>query len=146
LRVADFEHDDLLIREGPANALGLNYLSRFIVTFDFPNDQVYLEKGARFEVPTQVASSGLHVVRTGGDTVIDQIDQDRPVASVRMRVGDRLLEIDGREARGLSLFEINEMLTVESKTIRLVIEDDEGPRAVSFPTVLLRQTHGDDDH
>jgi hypothetical protein len=50
-RLGAFQHADLAFCEGEQNILGLAYLARFRVTFDFPNDRIYLVKGTGFDRP-----------------------------------------------------------------------------------------------
>jgi hypothetical protein len=52
-RLGAFQHGDLAFREGEENRLGLAYLARFRVTFDFPNDRIYLVKGTGFDRPRE---------------------------------------------------------------------------------------------
>lgn len=54
LQVGSFEHFDLVFFDYSVNLLGVEYLSRYAVTFDFPNDYLYLKEGKRFAEPTKV--------------------------------------------------------------------------------------------
>ena len=44
-----FRHTDMVFEESGTNVLGLNYLMRYTVTFDFRNNVINLKKGKRFE-------------------------------------------------------------------------------------------------
>jgi hypothetical protein len=45
-----FRHKNLLFsRRSRVNSLGINYWSRYVVTFDFPNGTIYLKKGRQFD-------------------------------------------------------------------------------------------------
>lgn len=46
--MGDFCHKKLLFGESRVSFLGLNYLSRYVVTFDFPNRLVYMKKGKQY--------------------------------------------------------------------------------------------------
>ncbi len=46
-RVGGFQYKSLKVIEGAQNLLGLGFLSKFDVTFDFPNDCLYLRRGKR---------------------------------------------------------------------------------------------------
>lgn len=48
-RFGRFVHHDLRFVEGVYDSVSLNYLSRYIVTFDFPRDRVYLSPGKQFD-------------------------------------------------------------------------------------------------
>lgn len=49
VRLDSFEHTNLMVAEADANRLTLQYLSRYVVTFDFENDRVCLRNGTRYE-------------------------------------------------------------------------------------------------
>jgi hypothetical protein len=44
--LAEFNHRDLIFAKQKENLLGLTFLSRYIVTFDFPSGRVYLKKAS----------------------------------------------------------------------------------------------------
>jgi tetratricopeptide (TPR) repeat protein len=51
IQLGVFRHKNLLVNETPAaNVLGLNYLSRFVVTFDFPGRRLLLKPSPLFAV------------------------------------------------------------------------------------------------
>jgi hypothetical protein len=81
--VKEFNHRDLIFAKQKANLLGLNYLSRYLVTFDFPNRTVYLRKGKRFEAPDVLDRSGLHIIRAREKPIVESVDTGSPAADCR---------------------------------------------------------------
>ena len=59
LSVESFEYQDLIFGEGNWSYLGLSFLSRHIVTFDFPNSRMYLKKGKEFNYLIAVMMAGM---------------------------------------------------------------------------------------
>ena len=56
-----------------SNRLGMPFLARFVVTFDFPNEHMYLQQRKSFHPLGKFNSSGLWIVRRGGKTVVDSV-------------------------------------------------------------------------
>lgn len=126
LSVGDFEHRQIGIREGSLNALGLDYLSRYHVTLDFPNNKLYLQKGQRFAEPTSFDMSGMAIVRIDGTTQVEKVHPDGPVYALGVRTGDRILRVAGKPAEAYSLLELRRLLAVNGQHVKLVVENETG--------------------
>jgi carboxyl-terminal processing protease len=57
------------------------------------------------------AGAGLHLLRQNGGAVISDVVPGGPGAMAGVRVGDRMLAVDGRDVRRASLARVQEMLT-----------------------------------
>jgi hypothetical protein len=68
----------LSLSESGRNELGLNFLMRFNVTFDFPGRRLYLTKSKRFGEPDRVVRCGMLVLREHGDTIVARISHGGP--------------------------------------------------------------------
>ncbi len=87
--------------------LGLNILSRFEVTLDFPNEELLLNRSLtyadRIKLPGTI---GLRIARRRGwfskeQFVVIRVHNGSAAQAQGVRVGDRLLEIDGEAIQGL---------------------------------------------
>lgn len=117
-----FQHQNLVFLSGRYNTLGLGYLCRYRVTFDFPADRIYLEKGALFSRPDNADMSGLHLVRRSGRIEADWIDDGSPADMAGMRPKDVIAEFQGTRASELDLFTIRRQLgSGEGELIRLTV-------------------------
>lgn len=92
------------------NALGLGYLSRYKVTIDFHNWTVILEKGKWFDRACPANQAGIDLVMNEGVPVVPWVDANGPGWSAGIRPGDRILSVDGTDARDLKLNQIGEKL------------------------------------
>jgi predicted aspartyl protease len=101
------------------NVLGLNYLSRYIVTFDFPNQKMYLKKGKRFDQPNVWDYSGLAILRIDGQTVVTIVDSGSPAARAGIEPKDILLKLDKLDADKTRLHVLRQRLARENETVRL---------------------------
>jgi hypothetical protein len=116
-----FKIGDLSFEEGPLDMIGLGLLSRFVVTFDFPKQTIYLRKGKSFDRPRYGNLSGLYLLRKTGKTTIDIVENDSVAAAKGLVVDDEIVQIGTSMAEGLSVFEIIEILSQPDQTVRLRI-------------------------
>lgn len=134
--LGDFVMADAVFSEGRHNLIGLGFLSRFKVTFDFPGQTLHLEKGKRFEDPDRWDLSGLHLVRKEGRTVVHSVDKESPAASSGIKAGDVLVQAAGKATQPMSLFELRRLFCEPGGKIGLVVQRQEQRLdvAVELPT------------
>lgn len=125
LRIGGFVITDPCFGEGNGNLFGLGFWSRFVVTFDFANGAVYLKKGEQFERLDRWNRSGLRLTRSEGKTLAERVDKDSPAGRSGMKLGDEILGISGRNAREVSVFELERLLAAPGETISLVVRRGE---------------------
>jgi len=101
--------------------LGLNFFRRHVVTFDFPNQKLYLQPGKRFAMPDKNDMSGLHLLRIDGLTVVHSVDENSPAFNAGIRAEDTIQSINGEGS--LTMNSIREMLQSEAgKRIKLQMQ------------------------
>ncbi|HXT58854.1 MAG TPA: PDZ domain-containing protein [Pirellulales bacterium] len=98
--------------------LSLGLLSRFIVTFDFPNRAIYLKKGKQFDRPFRLALGGIIFVRKGGDVVVEAVREDRPAAKAGIKVKD-VLKVGEQETSGARLFKLYDEFRSPGQIVRV---------------------------
>lgn len=131
LSIVNFMQRNLIFDEAEKTMLGLDYLSRYVVTFDFPNRTMYLKKGARFDCPHANNLSGLYVARIGGKTIVKSVDKNSPASISGIMPGDVILKIEDKKADEVRLFTIH-LLCSEEKKARLTIWRDGKEQKVSL--------------
>lgn len=119
-RVARYTHDNLIFHLVGENILGLGYLSRYIVTFDFPSRAMYLRPGKRFADADRVPLSGLALRPHSGAMRVEYVSPDRPAAAAGIAAGDLVTEIDGKETRSLTMLATQRLLAVPGRHVLLV--------------------------
>jgi hypothetical protein len=90
--------------------LGLGFFKRHNAIFDFPNQMLYLQPGARYAMPDQEDMSGLHLVREGERTVVYAIDEKSPAREQGLGAGDIIEAVNGQPTGVLSLRTIRQIL------------------------------------
>jgi hypothetical protein len=123
LNVGDFRISNAVFGETQhENAIGLGFLARFVVTFDFPNQSLYLEKGRAFDRPDKLDASGMHLVRREGKTIVFSIDKGSAAEKLAIMAGDIIATIGTLPAAEKSMFEIRRQLCEAGQTIPLTIQ------------------------
>lgn len=131
--VAGLECTDLIFGEGPLSVLGLGWLSRFRVTFDFPNQKMYLIKGAQFDRRDETDMSGLHLLRIKGETVVHSVDEASPAQRAGVLAKDVILTVNDKPAGSYEMWEIRRLLSSQDKeSIALTIRRGDQRQAITF--------------
>jgi len=136
--VGPFEYRGLIFSEAKANVLGTGFLSRHIVTFDFPHGRIYLKKGKGFDKPDEAGMCGVSLSRYEGRTVVSAVYKGQPAARAGIRVGDVILAIQGRDVATYGRWEIRDLLrSGHGKEITMIIQ--RGGRTMKVVVILERQ-------
>ncbi len=86
--------------------LGLNYLRRYLATFDLDRNRLFLAPGFDFTRPEEQTKVGLSLLRIDSQTVVEYVDADSPAHALGLKEGDNLISIDGDIVAGKPLAEI----------------------------------------
>lgn len=117
------QSNKLLFGEGYANRLGLGYMSRYDVTFDFPRNKLYVREGKAFNKPeSEMNLSGMHLIRKNSRTVVDSIDADSAAEKSGIMAGDFILKVDKLDASTTSLHDIWQVLCQKNPAARVIAE------------------------
>jgi hypothetical protein len=122
LRLGPFEHRRLLTMSSLQSNLGLDYWSRYDVTFDFPGGHVYLRKGKDFNRPEWLNCTGLHLCRHSGETFISVVDAGSPAARAGARPGDIVVSIGGLRPDKQPTAAVGRQFRTPNKTVSLSLK------------------------
>ena len=137
LQLGPFSHSHIsVIRHDEANLIGLGYLSRFFVTFDFPNKKMFLKPGREFRRKSWSNALGANVLLEDDDFVLHSVGEFTPAGEAKMAKGDVILEIDDRKASGLSLFEVRQLFSEAGKRRQIKFRRSNDVHEIN---VLLRE-------
>lgn len=125
LVIGPFEHENLRASRVNLSSVGLRYLSRFDVTFDFPNRAIYLQKGNDFAQAEPNATSGMALNWIDGKVVVKSVRDDGPAAAAGMKSNDILIAINGKAADDYDHFSLRQLLIYEpGRKVSMRIERD----------------------
>jgi hypothetical protein len=119
-----------------AGEIGANMLRRFIVTFDYPHQQIFLDGSSNFRADEIEDMSGLEIVASGPGLKrfeVAEVWPHTPGADAGMRKGDVIAGISDEAAADMSLAEIRALFRQPAGRYNVLIE--RGTRTV---TVSLR--------
>jgi hypothetical protein len=105
-----FEYKNQVFLEANGSSLGLLFLSRHKVTFDFPNSRIYLKKGKEFNRVDELGMAGLACLRVAGQTVVQEVFEGDPSHKAGIKAGDIILDIMGKAADSYEMREIGQLL------------------------------------
>lgn len=105
-----YVHEGLLFGRFPINCLGLGYLSRYLVAFDFPNNVMYLKPGAGFSRSDRIQVSGMRVAKRGKTVVVALVAEGGVAASAGIRRDDEIVSLDGRSVREFTIMSVRRRL------------------------------------
>ncbi|MBN1943868.1 MAG: aspartyl protease family protein [Phycisphaerae bacterium] len=109
--------------EGEVSLLGLGFLSRHTVTFDFLNDKLYLKKGKRYDLPDEIDMSGLHLLQKPNGVVVHSIDAGSPAEKAGLKPRDILRQIDNQNVREMTLSNLRQRLRAgDGKTVDIIFQ------------------------
>lgn len=114
-----------LARAEFAGILGAEVLRRFRVIFDFSREQLILEPKGSLSQAFRYDASGLQLRSTGDDFRtfrVTGVVEGSPAEKAKLREGDRLVEIEGKAASGMSLGEILDVLKQDGKIVKVKVQ------------------------
>ncbi|MBI3865467.1 MAG: hypothetical protein HY290_26630 [Planctomycetia bacterium] len=93
-----------------SNAIGLGYLARFKLTFDFENRVLILDEGKRFNWVCPVNWAGIDIAMADGVSRVLEVEKQRPAWNAGLRPGDVFVSLNGHDATHMRLDEIGSTL------------------------------------
>lgn len=119
--------------------LGKDYLCQFLITIDYPNDEILFVpyEDARF-IKNEL-SFGVNLIRGENNTiVVDGLWTGGPADKAGIKVGDEIVECNSTALNGDDIFKARQLIRNEDvKEIMLVVKDKEGQREVSLQKEML---------
>lgn len=128
-----FEYKDLIFSEGNSSRLGLSFLSRHMVTFDFPGNKIYLKKGKQFRKTDEANMSGLHIILVSGKVVVYAVDENSPARKAGIKAQDVIQKVSGKDANVFDICHIRRLLKAgDQHKITITIKRDNDVKEVFF--------------
>lgn len=114
------------------NVIGLGFLSRYVVTFDFPNGTMYLRPGKFFDRADEYDSSGL-MVRVQNDSIeVDECEPGGPADEAGLKKGDLILDINGQRFNRNNQATFRKLLRQRGCTLRIHFQRDGDDQTVEM--------------
>jgi aspartyl protease/PDZ domain-containing protein len=129
----DREHHSPRGMDSRDGNLGSGVLGRFNVTFDYAGKRVVLKPSGRFAEPFEWNMSGIQADPTEeGSMEVRQVLARSPAAEAHVRVGDRVVKIDGESVSEANYYPLWERMKDEGRTVVLELRRGEKLLEVSL--------------
>jgi len=126
-------HTTLIRNPTNASRIGLGFFRRHMATFDFANNMLYLQRGAKFSTPDQEDMSGLHLLRQGVTTFVYSIDENSPASDCGIRPNDIIESLNGQNTVSMTMKNIRDVLqTHDGASITLKVTRGDNVREFAF--------------
>jgi hypothetical protein len=117
-----FQHENLQFTSDKKNILGLKYLSRYLVTIDFPNQRMYLAKGKHFADHDYGRTHGLCFSFKADGLAVEAVDEQSPAYAAGVRAKDVIVKLCDKPVSAWKPSEINRLLRTEGKPVQMTVE------------------------
>jgi hypothetical protein len=126
-QVGKFRHDGLLVNSAEQNGIGVSYLSRYLVTFDFPHSKLYLKKGAHFDDPdARLNLWDVGVDRSDDKLTICDVHAYSQSGRMGLRAGDVVESLNGVDVRRFSNWQVRRLFGREGQPLTAAIRRGTG--------------------
>jgi predicted aspartyl protease len=119
--------------------LGKDYLCQFLITIDYPNDEILFVPYEDAKFIKNKFSFGINLIRGDKNTiVVDGLWTGGPADKAGIKVGDEIVHCNSTPLHGDDIFKVRQLIKNEDvKEIILVVMDKEGQREVSLHKEML---------
>lgn len=136
LSVGSLEYENHVFRRSDESVLGLAFLSRHLVTFDFPNKTMYLKRGKHFdEQPIFLSIIGIGCKVHGESHIVLEVDPNGAAYRKGIREKDILIKINDQDASSLGVVEfmavVSQLAAQENGEITFTFKH--GDEMITFP-------------
>ena len=113
--IGSSEYKDVIFDQNNDSFLGMPFLSRHLITFDFPNQKMYLKKGKYFDKPgtanVLLKQAGFSLLRKKENIFVSSVDPNSPASKKEIKVNDTILKINNQNVASYGLIEFIEFLS-----------------------------------
>jgi predicted aspartyl protease len=119
--------------------LGRDYLAQFLITIDYPNDEILFVPYREAQFVDNLFSFGINLARGEDNTiVVEGLWTGGPADRAGIQVGDEIVECNSMTVSSDDIFKLRQLLTNENlKDIKLIVKDKEGQHEVSLHKEML---------
>jgi predicted aspartyl protease len=123
-----------LTNTAPAGSIGSGLLQRFVATFDYPRQRIYLLAAPGARVRDGYDRSGLWINQGAGGFRVDAVVAGSPGARAGVREGDIIVAVDGQRAATLLLNDVRDRLRdgLPGTVVRLTVRGGGTTRDVAI--------------
>jgi hypothetical protein len=138
LSIGDFHYRDLIFNEMDSSILGLEFLARHSVIFDFPNKRMYLEEARDYRKRDERDMSGLRLVKSYDKTIVHSVEVGSPADKAGLKAGDVIIMIGQKLASQYDIWILRrDLMSMDGTKVEITYERDGQRKEV--PIVLVQK-------
>ncbi len=128
---------EVAVTESAIAYVGIDVLSRFVMTIDFPREKLYIKQGNRFFATPRWMTAGIDFRLTDDlrRMRVIRIDDDSAAANSGLREGDELISIGGRPAPEMMSQLLRLMFESRGKSVALRVVRDGNESDIALPII-----------
>jgi hypothetical protein len=138
--IGTFRFRQLKVETGPFDFVGLDFLSRFAITLDFPSRQAFLRPSKRHREGPDCNLIGAKLRRVNDAFPVRDVEENSLAALAGLQVGDVITQVNGVAASQISLIEMRHICARKNSQIKMRAtrhgELNDIPLIVSIPKSL----------
>lgn len=118
--------------------LGKNFLSQFLITIDYPQNEIILVPSEGTEFKTNLFSTGLGLAKEQDKIIVRGFWEGSPADKSDIELNDEILEVNSKSTTELSIREINNIFADDTiKDIELLIKRNDSEKIVYLTKEML---------
>ncbi len=138
LSIADFHYKDLIFSELDSSILGLEFLGRHGVIFDFPNKKFYLDVGRDFRKRDERDMSGLRLAKSYENTIVHSVEVDSPAQKAGIKAGDAIISIGTKLSNQYDIWILRrDLMNMDGSKLNITFE--RGGKKKEVPIILVQK-------
>jgi hypothetical protein len=138
LTIGELHYRDLIFSELDSSILGLEFLARHSVIFDFPNKRMYMDEGRDYRRRDERDMSGLRLAKSYDKTIVHSVEVDSPAAKAGLKAGDVIIMVGQKLASQYDIWILRrDLMAMDGSKVEITFERDGQRKEV--PLVLTQK-------
>jgi hypothetical protein len=123
LSIGSLQYRDLIFSELDSSILGLEFLARHNVIFDFPNKRLYLEEGRDYRRRDERDMSGLRLAKSYDKTVVYSVEVASPADKAGLKAGDVIIMVGPKLASQYDIWVLRrDLMAMDKSKVNVTFE------------------------
>ena len=123
LSIGSLQYRDLIFSELDSSILGLEFLARHNVIFDFPNKRLYLDEGRDYRRRDERDMSGLRLAMSYDKTVVYSVEVGSPADKAGLKAGDVIVMVGPKLASQYDIWVLRrDLMAMDKNKVNVTYE------------------------
>jgi len=134
--LGSWQHSGVVVNRGTTfSYVGLKYLNRYTVTFDFPGRRLFLKPGKYFAEKSRRTCLGVGIYWRDENVRLKYVIVGSPAAQAGLEADDIIESVNGKPVDASSLFKLRRLFENDGETVSLSVR--RGDRVTSVKIKLV---------